>query len=72
MNKVFVLGAGASKDAGGPLIRDFMFNGMGYLCNQDTYDDISLSSFKKVFELVDLLYGTSFMEELDQAIKQRL
>lgn len=72
MNKVFVFGAGSSKDAGGPLIRDFMFNGMGYLCNQDIYDNISLASFKKVFELVDLLYGTSFIAELDQATKEGL
>lgn len=72
MNRVFVFGAGASRDAGGPLIRDFMFQGMVYLCNQDTYDDITISSFHKVFELVDLLYGTSFIAELDQARRQRL
>lgn len=72
MNKVFIFGAGASKDAGGPLIRDFMSQGMFYLCNQDTYSEITAPSFRKVFELVDLLYGTSFIAELDKASKQRL
>lgn len=72
MNKIFVFGAGASKHAGGPLIRDFMFNGMDYLCNRDIYDDITITSFSKVFELVDLLYGTSFIAELDLAARQRL
>lgn len=72
MKKVFIFGAGASKASGGPLIRDFMFQGMFYLCNQDTYDEITISSFRKVFELVDLLYGTAFIAELDQARRQRL
>jgi SIR2-like domain len=71
MNKVFVFGAGASKDSGGPLIHDFMFQGMFYLCDQGAYSgDITVPSFRKVFALVDLLYGTSFIAELDQASRQ--
>lgn len=72
MKKVFIFGAGASKDSGGPLIRDFMLQGMFYLCNQDSYNEITTSSFYKVFELVDLLYGTSFITEFDQARMQGL
>jgi NAD-dependent SIR2 family protein deacetylase len=72
MNRVFVFGAGASKDAGGPLIRDFMLQGMFYLCNQDAYNEITTSSFRAVFELVDLLYGTSLITELNEAMKQGL
>jgi hypothetical protein len=71
MNRVFILGAGASKDAGGPLMRDFMFEGMSYLCNQDLYDEITVKSFRRVFELVDLLYGTSFIADLEQGRRER-
>lgn len=69
MNRVFVFGAGASKHAGGPLIKDFMFEGMWYLCNQQTYN-ISAESFHKVFELVDAFYGTQFVDEIDSAIEK--
>jgi hypothetical protein len=73
MNRVFVFGAGASKHAGGPLMGEFMYEGMFYLCNKDAYDRrITADSFDKVFELVDLLYHTSFTAELDQATRQGL
>jgi len=51
-------------------MRDFMFEGMWYLCNQDVYDTITVKSFRRVFELVDLLYGTSFIAELEQARRE--
>jgi len=52
-------------------MREFMYEGMLYLCNKDAYDGrITVDSFRKVFELVDLRCHTTFTAELDQATRQ--
>jgi hypothetical protein len=55
-NKVFVLGAGASKPAGAPLINEFFANGIFHLTHGNPFPD-NLDKYKNFFAYLKNKYG---------------
>jgi hypothetical protein len=55
-NKVFILGAGASKPAGAPLINEFFANGIFHLTNGTAFPD-KLDNYKNFFAYLKNKYG---------------
>ena len=55
-NKVFILGAGASKPAGAPLINEFFANGIFHLTHGTAFPD-KLDNYKNFFVYLKNKYG---------------
>lgn len=68
---VYVFGAGASVHVGGPLTKDFLSEGFSKLC-AGYRDYISEESFHKVACLIDTLYGSQIVAEIDRAVSKNL
>jgi hypothetical protein len=60
---VYVLGAGASQHTGAPLLRDFLVTAR--LLLEGKLDLKHKESFKKIFEWIDTLRGSSYYVEFD-------
>lgn len=65
---VFVFGAGASVHAGGPLAKEFLYQGMLNLSHKELYP-VTKESYFLVFELIDKLYGTTLESEMRRSIQ---
>ncbi len=68
---VYVFGAGASVHVGGPLTKDFIQEGIHELCMSDLYK-VSEDSFYNVIKLIDMIYGTELLNEVEQAKKENM
>jgi hypothetical protein len=68
MNRVFVTGAGASKHAGGPLMADFLEEGLYHLCAGSLYR-IDHRRFWMVVDLLDELFSLGLRREVEGAIE---
>lgn len=55
-NKVFLLGAGASKPAGAPLVKEFFANGISHLKRRTAFPD-KLDNYKNFFAYLKNRYG---------------
>lgn len=65
---VFVFGAGASVHAGASLTKNFLDDGFNLLCQAEP-SEVSFESFKKIANLLDVLYGCQLVNQIDTAIQ---